>query len=104
MWKQNQAHNALSALSTNLKRLDRQHSDCRPGINGTKHTNTAGACCVGTMRQPDEPTDIVKLQFDRMADLEAKIDRLRREAEQQTIANAERKNTIKALRQDWTQK
>jgi len=56
------------------------------------------------MRQPDEPTDIVKLQFDRMADLEAKIDRLRREAEQQTIANAERKNTIKALRQDWTQK
>ncbi|KAK4546165.1 hypothetical protein LTR36_002302 [Oleoguttula mirabilis] len=91
---QERAREDLHSMGMNLGKLQRQHQDCRPGPDGAKHTEL-GACSVGTMWQPNEPVEMCRLQLERLADLEAKIQTLSGyiRAQQIVIADFERKRT-----------
>lgn len=70
------ARQLLYNMDSNLNKLERQHHDCQADPDGRMHTEV-GACYVGTCWQPDDHADIIRLQFDRLGDLQVMIRRMR---------------------------
>lgn len=88
---------AAGALALDAKKLQQQHEDCLPGPSGARHPEQLGACAVGTRWLPDDPVQTCKLQFERLADLEAKVVGVRAHSEAQEHQIQSQKRQIESL-------
>lgn len=89
----------VAAINRGLEKLKRQHEDCRPGADGIKHAGT-GPCCVGTMWEPRELSDIMGLQMQRSEDLGVKAQRLECQNREQEAALEKHRDEVLQRRMD----